>query len=305
MEVNTMKKLILLACMTTLLIAIPAQATELTDAVIRGDKVKVEQLIKNGGDVNEKESNYGNTPLHEAVQSGEESLGDIDTVKLLIAKGANVNAVNNFGITPLHWAADHGNKVIAELLIEKGANINAKDNDGKTPLYGAGEEKNQYMYDLLIAKGANPKIKDNEGNLPVRPEKGDLIALFERGNIPGVAYAEKILNNGGNVNETDEDGNTPLHQVVKGRIANQLDDDNVTCEKIARSLIAKGANVNAKNKDGETPLMAAVGPFHMNYINVIELLLDKGADPKIKNNEGKTAADMTNDAEIKKLLKKK
>jgi len=300
-----LKQLILSVGLVTMIIAIPAQATELTDAVVRGDKAKVEQLINNGADVNEKDSQYGNTPLHEAVQSGKETSGDIDTVKLLIAKGANINAVNNFGVTPLHWAADHGNKAIAELLIAKGANINAKDNDGKTPLHDAGEEKHQYMYDLLIAKGANPEIRNNEGNLPVRPEKGDLIALFERGNIPGIAYAKKILNNGGNVNETDEDGNTPLHQVVKGRIVNQEDDDNITCEQIARLLIEKGANVNAKNKDGETPLMAAVGPFHMNYINVIQLLLDKGADPKIKNNDGKTPADITNDAEIKKLLKKK
>ena len=51
-----------------------------------------------------------------------------------LAAGADVNAKNDGGFTPLHAAALNGHKEIAELLIEKGANLNAKDRRGRTPL---------------------------------------------------------------------------------------------------------------------------------------------------------------------------
>ena len=55
-----------------------------------------------------------------------------ETVELLIAKGADVNARTGNGFTPLHWGSD--NKEIAELLIAEGADVNAKDYDSETPL---------------------------------------------------------------------------------------------------------------------------------------------------------------------------
>jgi len=58
--------------------------------------------------------------LHIAAKTG-----DTETVRLLIAQGANVNAKDSLGWTPLHWATMNDHVETARLLIEKGANVNA------------------------------------------------------------------------------------------------------------------------------------------------------------------------------------
>ncbi len=69
-----------------------------------------------------------NIQLIEAVKSG-----NIDRVRLLIAKGADINAKDERGGTPLHWAAYYNRKKIAELLLMQGANPEEKDRNGFTP----------------------------------------------------------------------------------------------------------------------------------------------------------------------------
>ena len=68
--------------------------------------------------------------IHQAT-----SAGNIEAVKQHLAAGTDVNVKGGFADgTPLHYAAANGHKEIAELLIEKGADLNAKDEDGGTPL---------------------------------------------------------------------------------------------------------------------------------------------------------------------------
>jgi ankyrin repeat protein len=67
--------------------------------------------------------------LHYAAYGGHKEIAE-----LLIAEGADVNAKDEDGVTPLHEAAFGGYKEIAELLIAKGADVNAKNNGGETPL---------------------------------------------------------------------------------------------------------------------------------------------------------------------------
>jgi len=93
-----------------------------------------------GADVNAKDED-GWTPLHFAATK--------EIVELLINEGADVNAKNKWGGTPLHAAATNGKKETVELLIAADADVNAKAKDGKTPL----DMANGAIADLLRKHG--------------------------------------------------------------------------------------------------------------------------------------------------------
>jgi len=104
------------------------------------DASKIKYLIERGADVEAKDNN-GNTPLHLAVWSNH-----IETAKLLIERGADLEAKNKYGQTPLDWASYKDNIELAKLLLDAGADVEAKDVEGRTPLHWACSDE---MRDLL------------------------------------------------------------------------------------------------------------------------------------------------------------
>lgn len=160
-----MKKLILITCMTTLLAAIPAQATELTDAIDNGNQPKAESLIKNGADVNTKDY-LGFTPLHIAAYRG-----DVKIIKLLLAKGADIKSKDTANTSgPLFQAVtvkNDKNVAAAQLLIDAGADINEKNIGGYTPLHTAASDGSIEIVKILVAKGVNINAKANNGDTPL------------------------------------------------------------------------------------------------------------------------------------------
>ena len=124
-----MKKVtVLLLLAAVLLLASCAQKPEaLFTAIKDGDIGKVRNILDlNKKLINAKKEN-GMTPLHEAVYQG-----NLDIVKALISRGADVNAQKKGGFTPLHVAAQRGHEDVASFLLKSRADASIKDEYGMT-----------------------------------------------------------------------------------------------------------------------------------------------------------------------------
>lgn len=131
----------------------------------------------------------------------------------------------------------------------------------------------------LIKKASNLNEVDSNGNTP-------LMVACRWGDAPVVRM---LLNNGANPNVRTAKGRTPLMIAC----ANQGG------ETVCRLLISKGADVNAAANNGATALMLAA----LNAkVDVIEVLLDKGANAKAEDKKGYTALDYATNAEISPVL---
>ena len=107
--------------------------------------------------------------------------GHKEVVELLIAKGADVNAKDEYSFAPLHFAANEGHKEIAELLIANSAEVNAKDDDERTPLHFVAVGGHKEIAELLINNDADMNAK-SYGETPLdwaifrnHPETADLL----------------------------------------------------------------------------------------------------------------------------------
>jgi ankyrin repeat protein len=141
----------------------PEEANHKLFAAAVGDRLRdlrnAREALEGGADVNAR-NNDGQTPLHLAH--------DIDVAKWLMDNGANVNAKDNSGQTPLHRTSKYQHWDVSPLLIKNGADVNARDNYGATPLHLATEcFVGGVDYALLLIKnGADVNVKDNYRKTP-------------------------------------------------------------------------------------------------------------------------------------------
>ena len=210
----------------------------------------VEALIARGADVNAK-NDTGRTPLYYAASH--------DVAKLLIERGADVNAKTNNGWAPLHTAAWRDDHDVAKVLIERGADVNAKNNDTDTPLFTAARYNAHDVAKLLIDRGADMNAQNSKSYYNETP-------LHAAAKANSLDVAKLLIDRGVAVNVKNRAGETPLHAAAK---ADSLD--------VAKLLIDRGAAVNAvsdEDEDGATPLHVAADE---NSLDVAKLLIDRGA----------------------------
>ena len=116
----------------------------------------------------------GATPLHEAARNGH-----LETARVLLDRGADVNARDSRGLTPLHYAASNGHLDTARMLVKMGAKAEAEDKGGITPVHLAAAMGHPAMVEFLI-RAANEKPAQAESPEPAESDSSGRIASATR-----------------------------------------------------------------------------------------------------------------------------
>ncbi len=263
-------------------------------------------LIRYRADLNQADT-YGDTVLHTATMLKANS----SIIKSLVEGGADINARNKEGVTPLAIAIQAQDINTIKLLTENGASIHTQDTHGKSPLSMAFEMSNE-VFEATLNEN-NCQTQDSEGNTPLH------IALIN--NAP-MSKIQHIIGLTSDVNIRNRDGDSPLYLAASKNM-----------EQIGKLLLEKGADIFSTNKDNNSPLRLALkeggklqdwlitsktivstdgsGNTVLHYAadweydKAIKTLLEKGADINAKNANGETClfnAAKSNNPQIIQLL---
>lgn len=124
----------------------------LYEAVSHGHTDVVELLVSKGAEVNRIHTESSWTCLHQAAYKGHTEI-----VRILVNK-CNLEAADDYRISPLFVAAQYGQRGCLEILVNAGANVNTQAVDLSTPLFIASQEGHQACVDFLLDHGADPNM---------------------------------------------------------------------------------------------------------------------------------------------------
>jgi uncharacterized protein len=227
------------------------------------NEVVIAGLVGSGGG--------GLTPLVFAAREG-----DLESAKLLIEAGAQINQVTEYGWTPLLTAVNNRNYQLAKYLLEKGADPNIANKGGWTPLYLATDNRN-------IEGGDYPVPKPDMDHLEI------IKALLEKGADPNKKVKDNTLTRTiFTMQWFFEDGATPFIRAAQS-----------SDTELLKLLLQYKADPKAVTALGDNALTVSGGigwvegvtyeRSHKENFEAMKMLLDLGLDPNHANNEGRTA----------------
>eukprot|EP01132_Coremiostelium_polycephalum_P010038 gene10038-12307_t len=241
----------------------------LLHAVLVQEEIKT---LVNHDDVNTKDTS-GNSVLHRVS-----IIGNALAIKHVVVRGGRVNAVNNSGMTPLHYAAC-ANLQSVEILLYYGSSPNAKDVNGETPLYYAVDRGQVSVVSLLLSRGAKVNITNknlSRNAIHVAAIKGPIVIL----NNNNTSTAANIITQCSNLSN------------INGTI-----DLYLSCCEL---LLQRGANIFAQDIHGSTALHIA---SRHGKKNLVELILFYARQLKNKPTQSLSASTSSAQGGSKKELK--
>jgi ankyrin repeat protein len=236
----------------------PKPDPPLIKAIDEGRMDDARNLIAKGANVNAAKEN-GVTALMQAAMGSAYLPDNVPAVKMLLEKKANVDAQDKRGLTALHHAIAEGKPDAANLLLDAKANLNMKDAAGMTPLLASIEYGRSPLMKTLLDRGADIEIADVNGTTPLmRASEG---TAYMPNNAP---FVQALLDKGAKIETQDNQGRTALNRaVIEGKI------------DAVRMLLDKKAGINVRANNGATPLFNAVTYGRQ---PIVQLLIERGAD---------------------------
>jgi ankyrin repeat protein len=183
----------------------------------------------------------------------------VPEVRRLVSVGADVNAKNNHGTTPLFWASRDGHVQVVNELLEHGADLEAKDREGDTSLHVACWNDHLPVVKALLSGGANILAANNDGLLPihdaVRLRKSE-VAKYLLQQLYATTRRlplHELLKDLTWIPSPNSRDSPPLHYALR---RNVLRTDNVL--EILEYLVNRNpALLSARDQDGSSPLHVA------------------------------------------------
>ncbi|KAJ5430099.1 hypothetical protein N7491_007115 [Penicillium cf. griseofulvum] len=246
--------------------------TALHISALQGNWVAFDLLLIGGADINAWDSE-GDSLLH--MQAREPSTTSI--AAHLLAQGANIEAYNLQGYTPLQCAAVSGNKTKFLFLVDQGARLDVQTAKGETLLHIT-PPLNQNCLDIvetLLECGFSANATTRSGLTPLHHLVINAFNLPDPSIEQTADFLSLLLSYGVNVNAptASYEAVTALHLAVTAKIPH---------ESLVSLLIENGASVDTRTSDGRTPLHLAAERGHH---HIFQILLDAGADISIKDTE--------------------
>ena len=239
----------------------------LVDAVKAGDAARMRAIIDAGADVNAAEPD-GATPLHWAAYGA-----DVEAARLLLEAGAVANTGNRYGVRPLSLACIAGSPGVVAALLDAGANPNSTLTEGETALMTAARSGNVAVVELLLDAGAHVNAQEDW--------KGQT-ALMWAAAEGHAAVIPALVRYGADIGARSKRGFTALLFAARegrtGVVQTLLEAGADLDEQISinSTLTAGGVERRRASDAGLNAFLLAAGSAHF---ELAAYLLDRGADP--------------------------